>query len=300
MDSASAGSPAPVAEVTLVAVGDLMLARSVGHRIVSDGPDAVFDDELRTLLRGADLTLGNLECVISEYGEPAPKSYTFRAPPAAAAALASAGFDAVALANNHSLDYGPGALLDTIARLAGAGVAAAGAGSDGTAAMAPAVFERSGLRIAVVSLVDAPAEGSFSRDGWEARTGRPGVAWADAGTVAAAVSDASAQADVVIVMLHFGNEYATTPTSKQRELAHAAIDAGALLVVGSHPHLLQEVEEYGGGLIAYSLGNFVFDGFEGDANTTAVLRVTLGASGVASWSLLPASIDWSGLPRLDH
>ncbi len=151
-----------------------------------------------------------------------------------------------------------------------------------------------------MSLVDAPAEGSFSRDGWEARTGRPGVAWADAGTVAAAVSDASAQADVVIVMLHFGNEYATTPTSKQRELAHAAIDAGALLVVGSHPHLLQEVEEYGGGLIAYSLGNFVFDGFEGDANTTAVLRVTLGATGVASWSLLPASIDWSGLPHLDH
>ena len=84
-------------------------------------------------------------------------------------------------------------------------------------------------------------------------------------------------------MLHFGVEYAPEPVFEQRLLAEAAIDAGAVLVIGSHPHVLQDVEEYGGGLIAYSLGNFVFDGFEGDANTTALLEVTLTAEGVTEF-----------------
>jgi poly-gamma-glutamate synthesis protein (capsule biosynthesis protein) len=102
-----------------------------------------------------------------------------------------------------------------------------------------------------------------SRETWEARAHRPGVAWADQNTVTSVVSQAALSADIVVVMLHFGLEYHADPSASQRELAHAAIAAGAALVVGSHPHLLQEVEEYGGGLIAYSLGNFVFDRFGG-------------------------------------
>ena len=94
-------------------------------------------------------------------------------------------------------------------------------------------------------------------------------------------------------MIHY-----TSPSISQRRLARAAIDAGAALVIGSHPHVLQEVEEYGGGLIAYSLGNFVFDGFDGPSNHSAILKVNLTRDGVASWKLLPVDVIDNGLPRL--
>ncbi len=286
----------PSREVTLLAAGDMMLDRSIGYRLVTFGPDAIFDDEMAALLRSADVTIGNLECAISERGEPLPKGYTFRAPPVAAEALQLAGFDLVSLANNHAMDYGPIALADTSAELRKQGIFSVGAGENLAAASAAQVLERNGLRIAFVGLLDAPAEGEgFSRRTWEATSSRPGVAWADPETVTAAVDAAHASADLVVVMLHFGEEYAPNPNANQRELAYAAIDAGATLVIGTHPHVLQEVEEYGGGLIAYSLGNFVFDGFEGDANTTALLEVTLTADGVADWELIPAEVV-AGLP----
>lgn len=290
-------TPEP-AEVTLLATGDIMLDRSLRWRIEAHGPETIFAGEVGDLLRGADITIGNLECAISERGEPLPKSYTFRAPRAAVESLESAGFDLVSLANNHAMDYGPLALLDTTAELAAAGIVSVGAGPDIESAVAASVIERDGLRIAFVGLLDVPAEGpGFSRTAWEATASEPGVAWADPETVAAAVRAARLEADIVVVMLHFGVEYAPEPVIGQRALAEAAIDAGAELVIGSHPHVLQAVEEYGGGLIAYSLGNFVFDGFEGESNTTAILQVTLTTDGVAAWELIPAQVV-DGIPVL--
>lgn len=299
---APADSPTPAAtpsSVALAAVGDLMLGRSIGYRIEADGPGIVFDDAINNVLREADITAGNLEMVVSEFGSPQPKGYTFRAPVESIAALQAAGFDVVSQANNHAMDFGRLALLDTAENLRASGIEPVGAGPDIAAASKATVIERNGLRIAFVGLVDAPAEGpGFSRDSWEATADRAGVAWADVASVTNAVHAASASADLVVVMLHFGIEYATEPTATQQRLAHAAIDAGASLVIGSHPHVLQEVEEYGGGLIAYSLGNFVFDGFDGSANETAILKVTLTANGVESWKLVPVDIVKNGLPRL--
>ena len=292
-------TPAPTT-ITVAAVGDIMLDRSIGARLRSEGPGALFEDaRLAEMLAAADVAVANLESPISTRGAPVDKSYTFRAPPVAAEAVALAGFDGVALANNHALDYGPQALIETAALLARQGVRFAGGGSNADEALAAFVLERNGFRIAVVSLVDAPPEGTFNRANWEAKADRPGIAWADTETVTEAVTAAAADADIVIAMLHFGNEYASAPTASQRALSHGAIDAGALLVVGSHPHVLQEVEEYGGGLIAYSLGNFVFDGFEGEANNTAILQVTLAPGRVLEWGLVPATIDWTGRPTLD-
>lgn len=196
------------------------------------------------------------------------------------------------------MDYGPLALTDTVAEVTKRGVLPVGAGKDLATASAAQVIERNGLRIAVVGLLDAPAEGpGFSRGTWEATSTKPGVAWADASTVTTAVRAALPQADLVVVMLHFGVEYDTAPSAAQRELAHAAIDAGATLVIGSHPHVLQPVEEHRGGLIAYSLGNFVFDGFEGEASRTALLEVELTAKGVTSWKLHEADVI-DGIPQL--
>lgn len=276
-----------------------MLARSIGARVLEFGPQVVFDDEIADVLRAADLTVGNLETAVSERGEPQAKQYTFQAPPAALEALELAGFDAVSLANNHSLDFGEDALLDAVRLLSLRGIKAAGAGANLAEALAPRVVVRSGLRVAFVGLVDVGSEGpGFSRSTWEATPEGAGIAWADVSTVTESVRAAVAVADIVVVMLHAGVEYGSTPSPGQRELAYAAIDAGARLVIGSHPHVLQQIEEYGGGLIAYSLGNFVFDGFDGPSNDSALLRVTLGSGGVQSWELVPVEIVDNGLPRL--
>lgn len=298
-DPSPSRTPSPTRDpdwsLTVAAVGDIMLSRSVAHAVTEADPAGPFR-YVRDQLAVADLTIGNLECALSERGPPEPKSYTFRGPPLAAEGLARAGFDALGLANNHSLDYGPDALADTRTALTANGIAAPGAGDDAAEAAAPAIVERGGVRIAVLAFSDiAPDSGS----NWAAGPDRPGLAWAEPDAVAAAVTAARAGADAVVVLFHFGIEGSNTATDTQRYLARMAIDAGALLVLGSHPHVLQEVEEYGGGLIAYSLGNFVFDGFEDvpGGNDSAILNVTLGAGGVREWQLVPVRIGYDGLPR---
>lgn len=296
--------PSPTATATeppqiqLMAVGDVMLARSIGERVVRDGPGGVFAG-VESVLSSADLLVANLECAISERGVPQPKAYTFRAPPAAADALASVGVDLVSLANNHALDYGAEGLFDTLQLLAERQIVAAGAGQNAAAARAPVVIERNGLRVAFLAYVDVPVESrsGFDTRSWTATDSTPGVAWANADDIRADVAVARSQADLVVVLMHFGWEGRTEPNDTQRAQSHAAIDAGAALVLGSHPHVLQPVEQYGSGLIVYSLGNFVFDGFEGVANQTAIFRATLTAGGVADYELVPVHVV-DGLPQL--
>lgn len=283
--------------VTLAAVGDLMFDRLPAHFLREDGPDAPFA-RVADVLRGADLTAGNLECAISEGGEQAAKAYAFRAPPVAAEALRLAGFDVVSLANNHALDWGDEGLADTRLHLDQAGVVAAGGGADAAEAHRHVVITRNGLRIAFLGYLDVPAEGSFNRENWDATATSPGLAWFDARALERDIAAARRDADLVIVFMHFGFEYHTEPSAAQRQQARAAIDAGAALVIGTHPHVLQPVEAYRGGVIAYSLGNFVFDGFEGEANDSAIFRAILTPKGVESWELLPVSIGYNGFPSL--
>ncbi len=155
-----------------------------------------------------------------------------------------------------------------------------------------------GIRLAFLAYVDTPAEGAgYSAATWEATPTRAGVAWARPLTIAAGVAAARAQADVVVVLLHSGFEGRSAPNPAQKAAAHAAIDAGAALVIGAHSHELQGVEHYRGGVIAYSLGNFVFDGFSGTANETAILAVTLTRAGVRDVRWTPAIIR-SGRPQI--
>ncbi len=283
--------------VTLAAVGDVMLARSVGERIVADGPGVPFAG-VAGILRGADVAVANLECAISDRGEPAPKGFTFRAPPVAADALVAGGIDLVSLANNHSLDYGPDALADTGAVLDARGIAHAGAGPNAVAARAPAIFARNGLRIAFLAYVDVPIEWrGFDTRQWEATDTSPGVAWLNVDQVQADVRAARQVADLVVVLMHFGHENEYTPNDTQRAQARAAIDAGAALVIGHHPHVLQPAEWYGSGLIVYSLGNFVFDGWDNPSNESAILLVDLTEAGVESYRFVPVTIDEAGMPR---
>lgn len=282
--------------ITLAAVGDIMLARSVADWITEEAPDGPFE-HVRELLLATDVTVGNLECAISDRGAAERKGYTFRAPPLAARGLATAGFDVLALANNHTLDYGDDALFDTVAALRGAGIVPVGAGGNDGEAYAHVVVEREGVRLAFLSYAEVPNEAGYAMTSWTATSESPGIAWVDEERIAAGVARAREEAEIVVVFFHFGNEGWSSPSARQREVARAAVDAGAHLVLGTHPHVLQEVEEYGSGLIAYSLGNFVFDGFEGIANDSGILFVTFSADGAIAWRLERVWIGWDGLPR---
>lgn len=250
--------------VRLVAVGDLMLGTSVKRTILSRGPRHPFRP-FRALLNGADLAFGNLETPLSDRGTPTPgksaaslrdrTNFLFRTPPAAAEGLAWAGFDVLSVANNHTMDYGGEALVDTLDCLEEQQIAAVGGGEDLDAARAPVFVERNGQRIAFLGLSDVLPLYSTATDD------TPGIAPARAPKfdrlMAAAIAQARHEADQVVVSVHWGEERNPNATRRQRSLGHQLVDWGADVVIGHHTHCLGPVERYGNGVIHYSLGNFI-------------------------------------------
>lgn len=277
-------TPTPVPSWRLFVGGDVLMDLSEA---------AGFDPfaRLRPPLAAADLALVNVEMAIATGGSPEPKSFVFRAPPSAADTMAAAGVDVGNLGNNHALDFGVSALDETIANLRRAGVAPVGAGDDANEAYAPASFEIKGVRVGVIG-----ASRVFPRPGWAARGG-PGLASAyDEARLLAAVRSAKAAHDVVIVLVHWGEELAPCPNEDQRRLGAALIDAGASLVLGSHPHVLQPVVRHGEGLIAYSLGNFVWHPRTGPAGETGVLEARFEGPRLRGYAFHPHLLDERGAP----
>jgi poly-gamma-glutamate capsule biosynthesis protein CapA/YwtB (metallophosphatase superfamily) len=291
------GAPGASGTVRLMAVGDVMLARSIGRRIRADGPGSVFAG-VQDVLDEADLLVVNLECAITTSRDQEDKHYTFRAPPAAAKALAKAGVDVAGLANNHAMDWGEAGLADSMRLLAGSGIATPGAGTDRAAAHAPRILERNGLRVAFLAYVDAFAEAAgFNTKTWRAGPRTPGLAIADAAVIRRDVEAARGIADVVVVLIHAGYEYSPAPNAEQRAYAKAALDGGAALVLGHHPHVLQGSQRSEGRLVAWSLGNFVFDKMGGEASRSTILDVELTRDGVSSVRWIPVQLV-DGLPQL--
>jgi len=282
--------PAGAESVRLVFVGDVMLDDGPGRLIGRGGdPLAAFAAQLRD----ADYTIGNLECPISTQGQALDsKIYSFRADPRVAPLLKGR-FDALAVANNHSGDYGQQAFLETLDHLSGQGIAAFGGGRNLEEAHRPLWIARGGLRIAVL------AYNEFKPRSFEAGAEWPGIAWSEDSQVIADIRAArAAGADLVIPFMHWGWEREEQPSARQRQLARTMIDAGADVVVGGHPHLTQGAEYYRGKLIVYSLGNFVFDGFDNAATRTGwLLRLTLDKSGLLAWETLAAHMDEDGSPQ---
>ena len=294
-------SPTAEKRVTLMAVGDMMLGRTIGELIESEDYTAPFAFTAETLA-DADITIGNLECPISTQGKPQDKTYAFRAPLSAAASLAYGGFDLVSLANNHILDYGRTALEETLTTLSDNRIQTVGAGLDDVQAYKPVFMDVNGLKLAFLAFIDIPTT-DYDYPAWEAAPGKPGVAWGHAQRVKEGVEAAKKQADIVIVLVHNGYEIVQKVSSAQQELAHLAIDSGASLVIGSHPHVLQRIETYQDGLIAYSMGNFVFDNFLFPPNYSAILVVELTPDGVESHQLIDVVVQLNGIPQImpyDH
>lgn len=257
----SAG-PFPAApEWTLAASGDVMLGRRVAEAMARKGAFYPFA-EVAPLLRSADSTFGNLESSLSGQGTPLPgKGIWLRGDPSGAAALREAGYDVMSVANNHILDYDDPAFLDTLNYLNEQGIAPVGGGKDLAEAVRPVFREIKGQRIAFLAateMADIFWSWQYPRT-FEAKPDRPGVFKLDPDRLVEAVSSLRGQADLIVVSLHWGTEYSDYATEEQRETAHRLVDAGANLIIGHHPHCLQGVELYQGSLIAYSLGNFVYD-----------------------------------------
>lgn len=286
----------PTPLISLAAVGDLMLDRSLGYRMTLGDLDVPFISVMAEL-QAADVTIGNLESSLGDIGEPAVKSYPFQAPPIAAISLARAGFDVVSLANNHAMDYGAAALLQGIGLLQAQGIGVVGAGANRAAAHAPLILTTHGLRLAFLGYVNVPVEwNGFDTRSWDAPDSAPGLAWGEPEIIAAGVAAARQQADLVIVMLHSGHEYQAQPSAAQTAAAQAAITAGAQLVIGHHAHILQGVQFLPTGVIAYGLGNFAFE-IDGPPET-AILRLWLDKEGVKMLEFVPAIVQFGGAPRL--
>ncbi|MDT3434737.1 CapA family protein [Haloarcula sp. 1CSR25-25] len=289
-------------------VGDVMLGRSVDERWrdTSDGPTAVWGSMLDRL-RSLDGFVANLECCVSDRGEPRPgRRFHFRATPEwAVPALARAGVSCAGLANNHLLDFGPAALTDTPAHLADSDIASAGAGESRSGAFEPAVVDIDGLSVAVVAVTDQSPSYAAGRDS-------PGTAYAPldpthpltrrrVGSALAAARDADP--DLLVVTAHWGPNWVTEPGETQQAFARWLVDSGADVVHGHSAHVLQGVEVYRGRPILYDTGNFVDDyavkdGYRNDRSFLFELRIEDGR--LAALELTPVENAYTQVGRADE
>ena len=262
---ATVEAPAPEPEprsFTMVAVGDVMLDRGVWRSIQSGGYQRILE-KVRDDLGSADITFANLECPLATSGAHSPSDCIFRADPRAVDVLLDGGIDVVTIANNHTLDAGTSGLMETLDNLDRAGVAYCGAAREREKAWKPCLFEVRGVMLGFVGCTDL----SFQHGSWTKVD-------SELTEFAGHVRRAKEQCDLLVVTVHWGNEYQKTPTQRQRDVAGAAIEAGADLVIGHHPHTLQGVGEHLGAPILYSAGNFVFDQREGERMESAVFHLT--------------------------
>ncbi len=282
------------AVIHISAVGDVMLDRALGEAVLSGDVGYPFA-QVEGVLSTADITIANLESALGDLGTPENKGYTFRAPKETVETLSMAGFDLLSLANNHAMDFGAEGLMQAIQLLEARGINTIGAGVDDAAAHRPVIFEMNSIKLAFLAYVDVPVEfRGFDARAWIAGENRPGVAWAEPNRIHTDVTDALSQADLVVVILHSGYENVIQPSPPQVAAAHAAIGAGAKLVIGHHAHVLQPIELFSDGVIAYGLGNFAFE--DAGPPETGLLNVWIDARGVRELELVPLLLDTDGRP----
>ncbi len=297
---ARAAPPAPARIAWIEAVGDIMPARGVDAALLApDGPARVLGDTL-PILHAADLLLGNLEAVAGASGVPVLKSYNFRFDPRALESLASAGFSYLSLANNHSFDFGRQGFVESLGALAASGIGTSGVGRDQNHAEAPYVVSIKGTEIRVLSFGAFPADpkGFDGRRDARAAGDAAGMLWLDDAGLAAAARAFSPQS-FNIAFVHGGEEWNTRPTPQQESSYRALVNAGADLVIGSHPHVIQGLEARGGALIAYSLGNFIFPGMDGTAGgeDSIILKVGVLAGRVVAVQAFPVRLSGTAVRR---
>ncbi|MBZ5674222.1 MAG: CapA family protein [Acidobacteriia bacterium] len=288
----TAEHPAPDPVVThLVLGGDVMLSRHVA-RVARERNDPAFPlRDLAPVLQAADIAFVNLESPFSDRGAVVQRGMIFKAEPEMIAALELAGVDVVSTANNHARDQGSHGVEFTLDWLQRHQIAAVGTGSSAEAAHAGVVIERNGIKFGFLGYTYDQSNGNHTD--MDDR-----VAVMDVVRMRQDVAQLATRADAIIVSMHAGIEYSPKPNAQQVAFARAAIDAGASVVVGHHPHVTQSWERYGQGVIFYSLGNLVFDQFQRvETQRGALADIVFEGPRLARASLLPVDIVGTA-PRL--
>ncbi len=240
---------------TLLFTGDIMLDRGVKHMVEKHGEDYTFPFlNIADTLQEADLLFGNLESMISDRGRKTGSIYSFRAEPQAIEGLVFAGFDIVSLANNHAFDYDREAFEQTMDILKEKEIAYTGGGFNKKEAHSPSTISlKDGTKVGFLGYTEFLYPYAFVKEN------RSGVTDFSKENMKRDIERAKKDTDFLVVTFHYGDEYQKEPNEKQKSLSRKAIDYGADVVIGHHPHVTQPVENYNGKYIAYSLGNFVFD-----------------------------------------
>lgn len=278
--------------VTFCAVGDILMDRGIKNMMRKYGWDYPFR-AAADFIRQFDIAFCNLEGPISNNGAPVDKRYVFCGDPASLNGLKKSGFDIISLANNHILDYGYQALMDTIRILEEKGFYPIGAGKDQATAGQARIIHKNGLSFAFLAYVTYyPAGIKYSRN-------KPGGAYAYTERIIEEIKKVREKVDYVIVSSHWGNEYEFYPTDKQRKYAHLCIDNGADLVLGHHPHVIQSIEKYKGKYIIYSLGNFIFDQHRKERRQSIIFACTFQDGEVKEARIVPVIIE-NFQPRIAH
>lgn len=280
-------------QIIIFAVGDIMLDRGVEHKINKQGKGNFKFPFLKIAedLKKADILFGNLEGTISDKGKKVGSIYSFRANPKAMNGLVFAGFDILSLANNHMLDYQKFALEDTMHRLKENNIDYVGAGFNKTEAFSLKIKEVKNTKIGFLAYTD------LGPKIWQAGENNSGIAWIteqDIEKIKKDISAAKQKTDVLIISLHSGEEYLPDASHFQISFSKACIDAGADLIIGHHPHVIQKTEKYKNAWIAYSLGNFIFDqSFSQETMQGLLLKIIIKDKAITK--IIPQEIKISNL-----
>ena len=293
--------PLPDAPITIACVGDIMVGRGVDTILLrgETGLSRIFSDTL-PILQNSDLTIGNLEGAVTLTGAKVQKSYNFRFSPTVLKPLKEAGFDYFCSTNNHVFDFGQKGFIDTVENLKKYNVGISGAGMNLNEALSPWERNVKNTTIRILSMADFPAERSRPQGPKESLVNqdKPGILW-PTDEILQRLDGIFTDTAFNIVMIHGGIEWHNQPSVRQAALYRKLIDIGVDMVVGSHPHVLQPIESYHGGLICYSLGNFVFPGMQETqyGEESVILRVGLCEGEIKYLDIIPVKINTQYLSR---
>lgn len=281
-------------QVSLIAVGDIMLTRGVEIKIAKHGSDYPFL-KTREYLNAGDIVFGNLETPIAEGRAIKPGEMLFRSNPGLEKELKASNFSILSLANNHTLNFGWQGLKETFQYLDEAGIKYVGAGINSKQAYSPTIIKINGLSFAFLAFDDI----DFTPESYGATNDLPGIAFMNEEKMVQAINQAKTQADFVIVSMHSGNEYHNEASEKQKRFARLAINNGAEMVIGHHPHVVEPIEKYKDKYIFYSLGNFIFDQmWSEETREGAIIKVIFNESGVKDFEIKVVKIDDYCQPRI--
>ena len=271
-------------DLEIILVGDIMLSRHVGTQMAKANDWTLPFKKTRDYLLSADITFGNLESPFLDSGPQVTEGLSFKAEPEAVAGLTQAGFDIVSLANNHAFDRGREGITFTREHLLKNNILSIGAGTNEEETFEPQIIEVNGQKIGFLAFT------YFKKP--------PFIADLDLENLKSRLANLKPQADFIIVSLHAGEEYTHEPTEQQKTFARAAIDAGADIVAGHHPHWVQPVEIYKSKPIFYSLGNFVFDQeWSQETKEGLIAKIQISNSKIRKIELVPIIIENFCCPR---